>query len=354
MPTIPLRNDFDAERVRVLAARSDDGNQARRLLSMAAIYDGMDRACAAGIGGMDRQTLRDWVHRFNAGGPAGLIDRKPNGALRRLTPSQMAALSRAIEAGPDPERDGVVRWRCIDLKQLIRTRFGVDYHERSVGKLLAALGFSHISARPRHVGQDARAQEEFKKKFSRTLGENRSGTATGHAHEVWFQDEMRVGQKNSLVRQWAPKGSRPRQVKDLRTSSAYLFGAICPERGEGAALVMPRANTEAMDLHLEEISRAVAPNAHAVVLLDQAAWHTTAKLGIPENISLVPLPPKSPELNPAENVWQYLRQNWLSNRVFDSYEAIVEASCQAWNNLTDQPWKIMSIGLRAWARTSQC
>ena len=94
---------------------------------------------------------------------------------------------------------------------------------------------------------------------------------------------MRVGQKNSLVRQWAPKGSRPRQVKDLRTSSAYLFGAICPERGEGAALVMPRANTEAMDLHLEEISRAVAPNAHAVVLLDQAAWHTTAKLGIPEN-----------------------------------------------------------------------
>ena len=107
---------------------------------------------------------------------------------------------------------------------------------------------------------------------------------------------MRVGQKNSLVRQWAPKGSRPRQVKDLRTSSAYLFGAICPERGEGAALVMPRANTEAMDLHLEEISRAVAPNAHAVVLLDQAAWHTTAKLGIPENISLVPLPPKSPEL----------------------------------------------------------
>ena len=73
-----------------------------------------------------------------------------------------------------------------------------------------------------------------------------------------------------------------------------------------------------------------------------------------ENISLVPLPPKSPELNPAENVWQYLRQNWLSNRVFDSYEAIVEASCQAWNNPTDQPWKIMSIGLRAWARTSQC
>ena len=91
MPTIPLRNDFEAERVRVVAARSDDGNQAR-LLSMAAIYDGMDRACAARIGGMDRQTLRDGVHRFNAEGPAGLTDRKPRGAPRRLTPSQMAAL----------------------------------------------------------------------------------------------------------------------------------------------------------------------------------------------------------------------------------------------------------------------
>ena len=109
-----------------------------------------------------------------------------------------------------------------------------------------------------------------------------------------------------------------------------------------------------MALHLKEIGHAVAPGAHAVVLLDQAGWHTTAKLDIPENISLMPLPARSPELNPAENVWQYLRQNWLSNRVFDSYEAILEASCQAWNNLTDRPWKIMSIALREWALTGQC
>ena len=134
--------------------------------------------------------------------------------------------------------------------------------------------------------------------------------------------------------------------KDLRTEPAYIFGAICPERGEGAALVTPHANTEAMDLHIEEISRTVAPNGYAVVPLDQAAWHTTAKLGVPENISLMPLPPKSPELNPVENICQYLRQNWLSNRIFDSYEATVDASCQAWNNLTHGPSKIMSIGLR--------
>lgn len=127
---------------------------------------------------------------------------------------------------------------------------------------------------------------------------------------------MRVGQKNGLVRQWAPKGSRPRQAQDLRTASAYLFGAICPERGEGAALVLPRADTEGMALHLAKISRAVMPGAHAVLLVDQAGWHTTDKLDVPPNISLLPLPAKSPELNPVENVWQYLRQNWLSNRIF--------------------------------------
>ena len=104
-----------------------------------------------------------------------------------------------------------------------------------------------------------------------------------------------------------------------------------------------------MGLHLAEISQAVAPGAHAVVLLDQAGWHTSAKLKLPANISLLSLPPKSPELNPTENVWQYLRDNWLSNRVFVSGRNIIDLCCDAWNKLSDQTWTIMSIGLRDWA-----
>ena len=104
-----------------------------------------------------------------------------------------------------------------------------------------------------------------------------------------------------------------------------------------------------MGLHLVEISQAVAPGAHAVVLVDQAGWHTSAQLKLPANISLLPLPPQSPELNPAENVWQYLRDNWLSNRVFASGRNIIDLCCDAWNKLSDQPWTIMSIGLRDWA-----
>ena len=104
-----------------------------------------------------------------------------------------------------------------------------------------------------------------------------------------------------------------------------------------------------MAAHLIEISAAVDPGAHAVLIVDQAGWHLTPKLAIPDNITVLALPPRSPELNPVENVWQFMRDNWLSNRIFKSYEDIVALCCQAWNNLIDQPWKIMSLGMRKWA-----
>lgn len=167
--------------------------------------------------------------------------------------------------------------------------------------------------------------------------------------EIWFQDEMRLGQKNPRTRRWARRGTRPCATTDLRTKSAYLFGAICPARGIGAAIVMPRADTEAMQHHLDEIARNLAPKAHAVVLLDQAGWHTTGNLRVPEHLSLLPLPPKSPELNPTENIWQFLRQNKLCNRIFNGYDEIVDAACRAWNSLIADPARITSIGARQWA-----
>ena len=122
--------------------------------------------------------------------------------------------------------------------------------------------------------------------------------------------------------------------------------------GTGAALVLPRCNTEGMTPHLAEISAAVAPGAHAVLLLDQAGWHGSRDLVVPDNITLLPLPPRSPELNPVENVWQFMRDNWLSNRIFSSYADILDHCCYAWNTLVDQPWRIMSLGMRRWAHRS--
>ncbi len=176
-----------------------------------------------------------------------------------------------------------------------------------------------------------------------------SGIAAKKPIEIWWQDEARIGQKNGLARLWARKGTRPRQPADQRYKSAYLFGAICPARGTGAAIMMPKANAHAMQLHLDAISRAVKRRSHAAVLMDRAGWHITAKLKLPRNITIILLPPRSPELNPVENIWQYLRQNWLSNRVFPTYEAILDAGCDAWNRLIAQPQTITSIGMRKWA-----
>ena len=170
--------------------------------------------------------------------------------------------------------------------------------------------------------------------------------------EVWFQDEARIGQKNKITRRWARRGTRPSAPHDQRTRSAHIFGAICPLEGKGAALVLPSCNTAAMNLHFAEISAAVDRGAHAILVMDQAGWHTSTSLVVPDNITIVPLPPRSPELNPVENVWRFMRDNWLSNRVFESYEDIIDHCCRAWNSLIDQPWKIMSIGRRSWANRS--
>lgn len=168
--------------------------------------------------------------------------------------------------------------------------------------------------------------------------------------EVWFMDEARVGQQGTLTRIWAKRGTRPRAVRDRRYTWTYLFGAVCPERGVGAAVVLPTVNVEAMNLHLAEISKRVATGAHAVLVLDKAGWHTSPKLCIPENISLLRLPAYAPELNPVENLWAFLRQNLLSHRVWDSYDAIVDACCHAWTALMSMPERVTSITTRAWAQ----
>ena len=124
---------------------------------------------------------------------------------------------------------------------------------------------------------------------------------------------------------WHAPAGAPRPAHRM----GLCFGAICPAKGKGAGLVMPWCDTDAMAAHLIEISAAVDPGAHAVLIVDQAGWHLTPKLAIPDNITVLALPPRSPELNPVENVWQFMRDNWLSNRIFKSYEDIVALCCQA-------------------------
>lgn len=189
------------------------------------------------------------------------------------------------------------------------------------------------------------------------LAESLKDVSQGKPVELWFQDEARVGQKNGRVYQLPPKGTRPRQAADQRHENAYIFGAVCPALDKGAALVMLHANTEAMQKHLEEISASVATKAHGVVIMDGAGWHKSGALDLPENLSILFLPPYSPELNPVENIWQFLRQTYLSNRVFENWQAIVDACCDAccdaWNHLIAETGRIKSIATRNWTATGQ-
>ena len=346
---IDLRNDFDSVSLRRLAKRTRDATQSRRLLALAEVYDGGSRTDASRIGGVGLQIIRDWVLRFNARGPDGLVDGKSPGAPSKLNADHRRALAEVVEAGPVPAVDGVVRWRRKDLARWLLETFAISLDETTVGRELKALGFAKISARPRHYAQNELAVEAFKKNFPAELAKIRARLPKGVEIELWWQDEARIGQKNKLTRRWARRGTRPRAPRDQRTEWAYIFGAICPAKGKGAGLVMPWCDTDAMAAHLIEISAAVDPGAHAVLIVDQAGWHLTPKLAIPDNITVLALPPRSPELNPVENVWQFMRDNWLSNRIFKSYEDIVALCCQAWNNLIDQPWKIMSLGMPKWA-----
>ena len=156
------RTELTAADLRGAAARARDADAVRRMLALALVLEGHSRAEAAEACGMDRQTLRDWVHRYNAEGLAGLHERPRPGPRPRLTPEQLKKFEQVVEEGPDPVRDGVVRWRRVDLQSWIKAQFGVELHERSVGKLLRRQGFVRLSVRPHHPSSDPAAQAAFK------------------------------------------------------------------------------------------------------------------------------------------------------------------------------------------------
>jgi transposase len=165
---VPItRLDLTAQELRKAAGAEKNGAVARRMLALALVLDGVDRKTAAQTCGMDRQTLRDWVHRYNAEGLSGLGNLKSPGRGSKLTAQQRAALVELVEAGPDPARHGVVRWRRIDLRDELQRQFGIALHERSVGKVLVKLGYRRLSVRPRHPQADEEAQEAFKKTLPR-------------------------------------------------------------------------------------------------------------------------------------------------------------------------------------------
>jgi len=170
--------------------------------------------------------------------------------------------------------------------------------------------------------------------------------------EIWLQDELREGQQGSLSRSWAPKGTRPRRIRQQQFKSSYIFGAVCPKKDKGCALILPAANNGAMQLHLDEIAQNITRGWHGVIVMDRAGWHKSKDLKIPNNITLMSLPPYSPELNPMEQVWEQLRKLRLSNTCYSSYDEIDQACVEAWNEFVSIEGNIKRLCSRKWANIS--
>jgi len=168
--------------------------------------------------------------------------------------------------------------------------------------------------------------------------------------DIWQQDETRVGQQGSLTRIWAPKGTRPRKVKQQQFISTYIYGAACSATGESFGLVLPYTNTNVMELYLREFSAQIRPERHVALIIDNAGWHTAKNMDIPDNITLIPLPPYAPELNSMEQVWEWVKSHHLSNSCYKDYDDIVEKSSLAWNEFANNPELVKSICNREWIK----
>ncbi len=292
------------------------------------------------------KTVSSWISDYVEFDYEGLIEREGRGRKPRLPVEEEDLFRAKLDSTQDERTGGSVTAR--DIQQILENDFDCNYSISGVYALLDRLNIVWITGRSVHPECNPDAIEEFKKSFPDRLLEIAEKYCTDKI-EVWWQDEARVGQRGTLSRQWATKGTRPRIIRQQQYQNTYIYGAVCPEKDNSCGLVLPSASTGMMQIHLEEISKQVDSGFHAIVMMDQASWHTTEALVIPENISIMPLPPYSPELNPVEQVWQQLRRKFLSNRTFKDYDDVVQSCCDAWNCFCNEDGVIDNLCYRSWA-----
>ena len=293
-----------------------------------------------------RKYIRHWLCMFTSFDYEGLIDKKGRGRKPRLEREKEEKFIERIDEIQEEKQGG--RITVDDVQSLLAEEFNCCYSRSGIYTLLDRLNIVWISGRSKHPKHSEEAIEAFKDMFPEEIQRIKEQINTKKI-EIWWQDESRIGQQGSLSRVWARKGTRPRVVRQRQFLSTYIFGAVCPDRDIGCAMILPQCNSGMMQIHLDQISQEIQENHHAIILMDRASWHTTEALNIPKNISLMPLPPYSPELNPMEQVWQQLRKIKLSNTNFEDYDHIVDSCCEAWNCFCDEDGNINNLCSRNWA-----
>jgi transposase len=291
--------------------------------------------------GCSLRSAKNWVAQYNRGGIEALREQSRPGRPRSLAPEHYPRLRQRIEAPPRPE-DGVCALRAADVRRILEREFGVLMGRQAVYDLLHRLGYSDLMPRPHHEDANPEVREFFKEIVVEQI-DAIAAVRPGREVRVYFQDEARFGTQGTITRVWARKGSRPRAVRQNGREWLYVLMAVCAATGTASALIMPELNTAVVNLFLEQLSRDLPAGAHAVLIWDGAGFHTGGDLVVPGNVSLIQLPPYSPELNPVENLWHYLRSHHWSNREYGGYKDLQEEAVRSVRMVCQDVEKLKTI-----------
>jgi transposase len=322
MPHLPL------EELKRLERAERDADRARRLRIVILGLEGWTAPAVAMGVGLSRRICQRWVARYNEQGLAGLDDQRGQKSELPLTEQQQAAVRERVDAGPTAE-DGVCSLRGKDVQRILAEEFGLLRSLSSVYWLLHRLGYSYLCPRPRHRKHDPEAMKAFQSGWPHRI----KAIATEHPGKrlrVYFQDESRFGQQGTTTNVWAQRGSRPTAVRQTEYQYLWVIGAVCPETGHAEGLLSPQLNTKIINTFLEQFSTTIPEDEQAVMIWDGAGFHTAKALRVPANVTLVQLPPYSPEPNPIENLWHSLKSHYWSNRAYADYNALENAAMTAW------------------------
>jgi transposase len=305
-----------------------DADRAKRLRIVILGMEGWTAPAVAMAVGLTRRICQRWVRRYNEDGLCGLDDRRGREPRLPLSPEEQERVRQRIDAGPQAQ-DEVCSLRGKDVQRILAQEFHLLRSLAGVYHLLHRLGYSYLRPRPRHRKADPEKQAAFLREWP---GRLRAIEAAQPAKRlrIYFQDESRFGQQGTTTNVWAKQGSRPTAVRQTEYQYLWVLGAVCPETGHAEGLLSPQLNTKIVNEFLAQFAKTIPADEYAVMLWDGAGFHASKQLRVPDNVTVVTLPAYSPELNPIENLWHYLKSHYWSNRAYDDYDALEEAAVAAW------------------------
>jgi transposase len=336
-----VRDHATLETLQRLEKKEADAWCAKRLRIIILAIKGLTAPSIAMILDLSRRDVQLWVERYNREGLHGLEDKRGGDRRHSLTEEEKTELCQRLDHGATPD-DGVCTLRAVDVQHILAQEFAVWRRLSSIYALLHRLGYSCLRPRPRHHKADPAAVAKFLKQVPDQL----AAIATAHPDRrlrIFFEDESRFGQQGTTTNVWARRGSRPTVVRQTEYEYLWVLGTVCPETGKAEGLLSPRLNTEVINVFLEQFSASLAADEHAVMIWDGAGFHTSKSLRIPQNVTLLQLPAYSPELNPIENLWHYLKSHFWSNSAYAGYEALEAAAIDAWHRAVLNPALMQTV-----------